>query len=58
MNTCERACPVCEGSVVVPKDAMLGEIVACDDCATELEVEVLEPVRLSIAPAVEEDWGE
>lgn len=51
-------CPLCEAGVPVPSDAMLGEILACDDCGAELEVQGLEPLVLAEAPAVAEDWGE
>jgi alpha-aminoadipate carrier protein LysW len=41
-----------ENSVVVC------EVVACTECAAELEVIALDPVELALAPEVEEDWGE
>ncbi|MFT6829965.1 MAG: alpha-aminoadipate carrier protein LysW [Planctomycetota bacterium] len=51
-------CPVCEASVCPPVDAMAGEILACDDCGTELELSNLDPMTLIEAPDVAEDWGE
>ena len=52
------ACPVCEAPVCPPADAMAGEILACDDCGTELEVTSLDPMTLAEAPDIAEDWGE
>jgi alpha-aminoadipate carrier protein LysW len=37
---------------------LLGEILPCGECLAELEVLSLEPPSLSLAPEVEEDWGE
>jgi alpha-aminoadipate carrier protein LysW len=52
-------CPVCGGSVEIPGDVMLGELLDCADCASELEVTSLEPaVALTEAPIAGEDWGE
>ena len=53
------SCPECGASVQLPPDVMLGEILACDDCAAELEVlAVAPPVSLGLAPEIQEDWGE
>jgi alpha-aminoadipate/glutamate carrier protein LysW len=37
---------------------MRGQVVRCADCGVELEVTAIEPVRVELAPQVEEDWGE
>ena len=63
MNTAQTetvaACPECEAALTPPSDAMLGEILACDDCGAELEVLAVEPgLSLGLAPEVQEDWGE
>lgn len=50
-------CPVCGKSLDAP-NAIVGEIVACGDCGTELEVRALDPLTVSPAPPIEEDWGE
>lgn len=50
-------CPVC-GLAWVPEGVERGEIVSCPDCGTELEVTLVQPVRLEPAPKIEEDWGE
>jgi len=51
------SCPECDGNVLVA-GVERGEIVPCPDCGAELEVRELEPLRLELAPEVQEDWGE
>ena len=51
-------CPECDAAVALESGAVVGEIVTCSDCAVELEVMALDPVRLEPAPPEEEDWGE
>jgi alpha-aminoadipate carrier protein LysW len=51
-------CPECEGEVVIPADAQVGEILICPDCGVELELTGLDPVQLTLAPKEAEDWGE
>ncbi len=51
-------CPECEATLQLADDLIEGEIVACADCGAELEVVSTSPVRLQLAPPVEEDWGE
>ena len=51
-------CPECEATLQLADDLIEGEIVACTDCGAELEVTSVAPVRLQLAPLVEEDWGE
>jgi alpha-aminoadipate/glutamate carrier protein LysW len=45
-------CPECDAEVHVDTDADKGDMVACEECGTELEVVGLDPVELDI---VEED---
>ncbi len=52
------ACPECDASLDIPADVMENELIACVDCGTELEIIALDPLRLELAPEVEEDWGE
>ncbi|MFH1536610.1 MAG: lysine biosynthesis protein LysW [Patescibacteria group bacterium] len=54
----QNLCPECEGQVVLPSDAEVGEILTCSDCSSELEVRSLEPLIIELAPEEEEDWGE
>jgi alpha-aminoadipate carrier protein LysW len=52
INVPTGTCPECEADVHVDTDADKGDIVACEECGTELEVVGLDPVELDI---VEED---
>jgi alpha-aminoadipate carrier protein LysW len=51
-------CPECEGSIALADDLLEGEIVPCGDCGADLEVLSVAPIKLALAPEVEEDWGE
>ena len=53
-----QECVECGAHVTLPEDVMANEILPCPDCGAELEVISLEPLRLELAPEVEEDWGE
>jgi alpha-aminoadipate carrier protein LysW len=52
------SCPECAGQIELSADTEVGEILVCPDCGVELEVMGLGPVKLDLAPEVEEDWGE
>lgn len=54
----EGSCVECGATFPLQDDLILGEILPCPDCGAELEVTSLQPVQLSLAPEVEEDWGE
>lgn len=55
----EEKCPDCEAPVLVPEDAVEGEIVTCPDCGLDLEVHTAGPNRSIKAVVIEkEDWGE
>lgn len=51
-------CPVCGAEVELAADAVVGELMECEDCGTELEVLEIEPPELGEAPESEEDWGQ
>lgn len=52
-------CPVCGGEIPVAPDVIVGELLDCEDCGTEIEVRALEPsLRLVEAPVAAEDWGQ
>ena len=51
-------CPECAASVTLGASVLVGEILDCQDCGAELEVRATNPVRVELAPQVEEDWGE
>jgi alpha-aminoadipate carrier protein LysW len=50
-------CPECEGNLSL-NNVETGEIVICPDCGVDLEVVVLAPLTLALAPQEAEDWGE
>jgi alpha-aminoadipate/glutamate carrier protein LysW len=51
-------CCECEAPLKFDRAPMRGQVVRCADCGVELEVTAIEPVRVELAPQVEEDWGE
>ncbi|GAA1739666.1 lysine biosynthesis protein LysW [Luedemannella helvata] len=51
-------CPECAAEIYVDADARASEIIECTDCRSELEITSVRPPVLSLAPEVEEDWGE
>jgi len=51
-------CVECSSELTIPDDVESGEILDCDTCGTELEVIGVDPIELSKAPELEEDWGE
>ena len=51
-------CPVCGGDVELQDDTVVGELLTCPDCGSELEVLKVAPPALGEAPETEEDWGE
>jgi alpha-aminoadipate carrier protein LysW len=55
----QEKCPDCEAEVLVPDDAVDGEIVTCPDCGLDLEVTINGDSRSVKAVVMEkEDWGE
>jgi len=57
--TTTTACPVCGGDVDLSGEVIVGELLDCGDCGSELEVTVIAPtVQLREAPVSAEDWGE
>jgi len=52
------ACPVCDADVGQESGMVLGELLTCPECGTELEVINLDPFELDEAPQEEEDWGQ
>jgi alpha-aminoadipate carrier protein LysW len=53
-------CNDCDGTIIVPDDAVEGEIVTCPDCGLNFEVAQNTGVGVMLKPAenVGEDWGE
>lgn len=58
MEDIKAVCPVCEGPITIPAGTEVSEIIICEECGSRIVVESLDPVILSPAPEVEEDWGE
>lgn len=56
--TIQSACPECDATVTFERAPLNGQVARCGDCGVELEVTCANPVRLEVAPEVEEDWGE
>ena len=52
------SCPECAGAVPFTRTPLRGEVVRCPECSVELEVTDIAPISLTLAPQVEEDWGE
>jgi alpha-aminoadipate/glutamate carrier protein LysW len=51
-------CPVCSAAVNLGDDTVVGELISCKECGSELEVKGVNPAMLAEAPTEEEDWGE
>ena len=52
------SCPICESTLEIKDDTVIGELIFCEDCGTELEITSTDPLKIEEAPEVEEDWGE
>jgi lysine biosynthesis protein LysW len=39
-------CPVCNSDVIIDDEAILGDMVTCANCETDLEITILHPVNL------------
>ncbi len=51
-------CPICDATLTLGNDVIIGELLECAECGTELEVLSVQPLQLAEAPQEEEDWGE
>ncbi|MHA1309657.1 MAG: hypothetical protein ACTSQO_01910 [Candidatus Helarchaeota archaeon] len=58
--TKKGTCPSCYFEIEVNDDVILGEILECPDCSSELEIIEIknDEVVFQIAEEVEDDWGE
>lgn len=54
----EVTCVECDAAVETGSDLIVGEILECPECGVELEVIQVSPLRIELAPEIEEDWGE
>lgn len=57
-QTVSVTCPECGETIEVDANVMMHEIIECPHCGAELEVVSTDPIKLELAPEVEEDWGE
>lgn len=52
-------CPICDGLVDIPDDALEGELFEHQECGAQLELVVENgQFALKLAEEVAEDWGE
>ncbi len=51
-------CPVCALEIEFAEDTIVGELIECIDCGSELEVISVDPDKVEEAPETDEDWGE
>lgn len=51
-------CEICSCIINLDENIEIGELLECSDCGTEYEITNLEPITLSEAPMVCEDWGQ
>ena len=53
-------CQECGGTITIPDDAIVGEIVSCPDCGIDYGVSQINngSIQLKIAEDIGEDWGE
>ncbi len=58
MPATTTTCVECDASLELSENCLIGEVVRCRDCGAEMEVVSTDPVKLELAPEVEEDWGE
>lgn len=59
-QTHSALCSECGAQLNCMADVMVGEILNCADCSSELEVLAISGSNISVAlaPEEEEDWGE
>lgn len=60
MSNIITSCPICDGSIIIPKDTEESEILICSECDNRVVVTKInkKKVELEEAPQIEEDWGE
>ena len=51
-------CPDCQAEVMAEDDVQVGEVITCPECSANLEVTSSNPLTVTQAAAVKEDWGE
>ena len=54
----EAKCLECQAQLNLGSDIQKGEVITCGECSSDLEVVSVKPLKLSLAPKVQEDWGQ
>jgi alpha-aminoadipate carrier protein LysW len=52
------SCPECAAEIFLDEGTQIGEIIVCSDCGVDLEITLLDPPEIQLAPMEQEDWGE
>ncbi len=58
LDNTKTKCLDCHGEITVEKDTQVGEVITCPECSTDLEVVEVNPIKLTLAPVAQEDWGQ
>jgi alpha-aminoadipate/glutamate carrier protein LysW len=59
MSELKHVCLVCESEVKISTEVLHNELISCTSCGADLVVNKSEDdIKLTLAPEVEEDWGE
>lgn len=51
-------CVECSAEIELEAGTVVGEIIVCPDCGSDLEIIALDPAEVQLAPMEQEDWGE
>jgi alpha-aminoadipate carrier protein LysW len=51
-------CLECQAEIKPGNDLQKGEVVTCPECSTDLEIISVKPLKIALAPEVQEDWGQ
>jgi len=54
----ETKCLECQAQISLDVTTQAGEVITCPECSTDLEVIQVKPLKLILAPEVQEDWGQ
>lgn len=54
----EIKCLECQAQINLDTTTQVGEVITCPECSTDLEVIQVKPLKLGLAPEVQEDWGQ
>jgi len=51
-------CLECQAEIKLGDDLQKGEVITCPECSTDLEIISVKPIKVKLAPVVQEDWGQ